>query len=243
MPHIQFQDAEAVYSGRRILHPINLDLTEHRIGIIGANGGGKSTLARLINGLGPITGGRVLVDGLDVTKQPKKVRNLVGFIFSDADNQIVMPTVAEDVEFSLSRMKLTRSEKQQRVHAVLSEFGLADHANTSAHVLSGGQKQMLALASVMVLNPKIIIADEPTTLLDLRNRLQIKRVFSHMEQQIIVVSHDLEFISDFDRIIRIGNGEVIDDGQPDQVLPRYIEDMRALDDGAVGNQKPEGEPS
>lgn len=230
MPVIQFLEAEAIYNGRRILHPTNLELTEQRIGIIGANGGGKSTLARLINGLGATTKGTVLVDGLDVSKQAKQVRNLVGFIFSDADSQIVMPTVAEDVEFSLSRKKLSRDEKRQKVSAVLDEFGLADHANTSAHVLSGGQKQMLALASVMVLEPKTIIADEPTTLLDLRNRLRIKKVFAELDQQIIVISHDLDFIADFDRIIRIDHGRVVDDGRPEDVISRYISDMHSLDD-------------
>ncbi|MEJ5919666.1 MULTISPECIES: energy-coupling factor ABC transporter ATP-binding protein [unclassified Corynebacterium] len=225
MSTISFQSAEAVYNGRRILHPLTVELTEHRIGIIGANGGGKSSFARLINGLGAATGGSVFVDTLNVAKDSKSVRKKVGFIFSDADNQIVMPTVAEDVGFSLRRHKLSKAERQTRVAAVLERFGLADHADQSPHLLSGGQKQMLALASVMVLEPEIIIADEPTTLLDLRNRLHIRSVFEELSQQVIVVTHDLDFVRSYDRVLCIDSGRIVDDGNPASVIDAYVDRM------------------
>lgn len=226
MPAIVFDSATAVYNGRQILHPITAELREHRIGIIGANGSGKSTLARLINGLGDVTDGHVRVDGLDVSKKPKAVRRRVGFIFSDADNQIVMPTVAEDVAFSLRKHKLSRDERQRRVNDVLTRFGLEAHADDSPHLLSGGQKQLLALASVLVTNPDIIIADEPTTLLDLKNRLKIKRILAELNQQVIVVTHDLDFIADFDRVIRIDDGQITADGAPSDVINAYVRDMQ-----------------
>lgn len=225
MPTITFDRAAAAYSARQILQPTTLTLTEQRIGIIGENGGGKSTLVRLINGLGAATGGTVKYEGLNVAKQAKEVRQRVGFIFSDADNQIVMPTVAEDIAFSLRKRKLPRDERDRLVRESLERFGLADHADASPHLLSGGQKQLLALAAVLILDPSTIIADEPTTLLDLRNRLHIRNVFAQLSQQIIVVTHDLDFITDFDRIIRVGAGRIVDDGAPGDVIPRYIEDM------------------
>lgn len=225
MPKITFDQAAANYSGRQILQPISLTLSENRIGIIGENGGGKSTLVRLINGLGAVTGGTVKYEDLNVAKQAKEVRKRVGFIFSDADNQIVMPTVAEDIAFSLRKRKLPRQERDQLVRSALERFGLQDHADTSPHLLSGGQKQLLALAAVLILNPTTIIADEPTTLLDLRNRLHIRKIFAELEQQIIVVTHDLDFIADFDRVIRVGGGQIVDDGAPSDVIARYVDDM------------------
>ena len=108
MSTIEFTNVSVHYDDRLVLNDINLTLTENRIGIIGANGGGKSTLIRLINGLGTATTGTVTVDGLDVAKNGKQVRRKVGFVFSDAENQIVMPTVEDDIAFSLRRLKLSR---------------------------------------------------------------------------------------------------------------------------------------
>ncbi|WP_048758401.1 energy-coupling factor ABC transporter ATP-binding protein [Corynebacterium vitaeruminis] len=233
MPTITFDRAAANYSGRQILQPTTLTLTEKRIGIIGENGGGKSTLVRLINGLGAVTGGTVTYEGMNVAKQAKEIRKKVGFIFSDADNQIVMPTVAEDIAFSLRKRKLSKTQRNQLVQEALEHFGLANHADTSPHLLSGGQKQLLALVAVLILNPTTIIADEPTTLLDLRNRLHIRNIFAQLEQQVIVVTHDLDFIVDFDRVIRVSAGEIVDDGEPKEVIDRYIRDMTRAEEGRL----------
>ncbi|MCQ9330767.1 energy-coupling factor ABC transporter ATP-binding protein [Corynebacterium phoceense] len=221
MPKVEFRGVGVSYDERLILDDINLTLTEQRIGIIGENGGGKSTLTRLINGLGEPTTGTVTVDGLDVAEHGKEIRQKVGFVFSDAENQIVMPQVRDDVAFSLRRFKLPKAERNQRADAALDRFGLADRAEQSPHTLSGGQKQLLALAAVLVIDPVLIIADEPTTLLDLRNRDRIKREFAKLEQQLIVVTHDLEFLSDFDRVICIDDHHVAADGTPDEVISFY----------------------
>ena len=178
MSRIVFDHVSVAFDERNVLNDVSLELTEQRIGIVGANGGGKSTLIRLINGLGSPTAGTVTVDGLDVEKNGKEVRRKVGFVFSDAENQIVMPTVEDDIAFSLRRVKMPKADKQQKIQDMLERFNLADHATQSPHFLSGGQKQLLALASVLILEPDVIIADEPTTLLDLRNRIKIKNVFA-----------------------------------------------------------------
>lgn len=224
---ISFQDVSVSFDDRHVLHSINLKLIEQRIGIIGANGGGKSTLIRLINGLGEPTAGSVLVDGIDVATNGRAVRQRVGFVFSDAENQIVMPTVAEDVDFSLRRLGLSRAERRNRVDEMLERFGLSNHRDDSPHTLSGGQKQLLALAAVLVMNPDIIIADEPTTLLDLRNRLKIKAEFAKLSQQLIVVTHDLDFIADFDRVLCLDAGTIVADGAPSEVIATYRELMEA----------------
>lgn len=221
MPTIEFSSVSVAFDDTVVLEDINLTLTEQRIGIIGQNGGGKSTLTRLINGLGEPSEGTVTVDQMDVAKQGKKVREKVGFVFSDAENQIVMPNVRDDVAFSLRRFKLPKHERLARVDATLERFGLAEFAERSPHTLSGGQKQLLALAAVMVIDPILIIADEPTTLLDLRNRDRIRREFARLEQQLLVVTHDLEFLRDFDRVICIDDHHIAADGRPAEVIDFY----------------------
>ncbi|EEW49507.1 ABC transporter, ATP-binding protein [Corynebacterium efficiens YS-314] len=222
MPEIIFDSAAVSYEGTPVLEPLSLTLREQRIGVIGANGGGKSTLIRMINGLGEPSSGRVLVDGLDVAANGRLIRKKVGFVFSDAENQIVMPTVREDIAFSLRRHKMPRAEKHRRVEEMMDRFHLTAHADQSPHTLSGGQKQLLALAAVLIIEPEVVIADEPTTLLDLRNRILIREVFRSLPQQLIVVSHDLDFLSDFDRVICIDDHRVVADGPPTDVIPHYV---------------------
>lgn len=221
MPRIKFENVDVSFDETPVLTNINLDLTEHRIGIIGANGSGKSTITRLINGLGEPTSGAVTVDGLDVANHGKELRKKIGFIFSDAENQIVMPNVRDDVAFSLRRFKLPKQQRNKLVDAALERFNLTDLADNSPHTLSGGQKQMLAMAAVLVIDPILILADEPTTLLDLINRNRIRKEFAELEQQVVVVTHDLDFISDFDRVICIDNHAIAYDGYPSDAIAFY----------------------
>ena len=208
-------------SDRMILSGVDVALAQRRVAIIGLNGGGKSTFVRMINGLLEPTCGTVRVDGLDPVKQGKQVRRRVGFVFADADNQIIMPTVREDVEFSLRRDVKNKEERRRAAAGVLDRFGLGELAKRSPHVLSGGQKQLLALASVCVMQPQLIIADEPTTLLDLRNRMMLREVFQGIEQSMYVVTHDLDFVSDFDRALCIDQGSIVADGEPRDVIDFY----------------------
>ena len=225
MPLIEFRGAAVAYDGEQILAPLTVSLSEQRIGIIGSNGSGKSTTVRLINGLIEPTSGQVLFDGLTPDKRGKDIRKRVGFVFSDAESQIVMPRVSDDVAFSLRRFKLPREEVKRRVADALERFDLTDRAENSPHTLSGGEKQMLALASVLVIEPDTIIADEPTTLLDLRNRRRIVRELMSLEQQLIVVTHDLEMLRGFDRVLVIDDGALAYDGTPDDAIAFYTDLM------------------
>lgn len=225
MATISFSGAVVDYPNRRALGPVSVELTEHRIGVIGPNGGGKSTFVRLINGLEDTSEGSVSVDEVDPGKDGRKVRRKVGFVFSDADNQIVMPTVGEDVSFSLRQRKIPVNEREEKVRTALAGVGLQEHYDDSAHTLSGGQKQLLALTSVLVLEPELVIADEPTTLLDLKNRRRLRGVFEGLAQQLIVVTHDLDILAGFDRVLCIEDGQIVDDGEPTGVVERYVERM------------------
>lgn len=221
MPEIRFDGVHHRFADRVVLAGIDLTLTEHRIGIVGANGSGKSTLARMINGLVSPTSGRVTVDGLDTSAKGREVRRRVGFVFTDPDNQIVMPTVAEDVGFSLRRAGLTKQQIADRVADTLARFGLAGHADHPTHLLSGGQKQLLALAAVLVTEPALIVADEPTTLLDLRNGRMVSDLLYHLPEQLVLVTHHLHLLDGFDRVVVIDAGRVIADAPPAQALPVY----------------------
>ena len=227
MPLIEFRGAAVAYDGEQILEPLTVSLSEQRIGIIGYNGSGKSTTVRLINGLIEPTSGQVLYDGLTPDKRGKDIRKRVGFVFSDSESQIVMPRVSDDVAFSLRRFKLPREEVKRRVAEALERFELTDRAENSPHTLSGGEKQMLALASVLVIEPDTIIADEPTTLLDLRNRRRIVRELMSLDQQLIVVTHDLEMLRGFDRVLVIDDGALAYDGTPDDAIAFYTDLMDA----------------
>ena len=218
---IHFDGVGHSYGDRTVLTDVDLTLAERRIGIVGVNGGGKSTLARMINGLVVPSSGTVTVDGLDTRRKGAKVRRRVGFCFTDPDTQIVMPTVGEDVDFSLRRSGLDKGERRRRVEQVLHTYGLAGHADHPCHLLSGGQKQLLALAAVRVTEPAVIVADEPTTLLDLRNRSLVAETFAALPQQLVVVTHDLDLVADFDRVLVVDSGRVVIDDSPGPALAGY----------------------
>jgi biotin transport system ATP-binding protein len=207
---------------RVVLAPTSLTLTEHRIGIIGANGSGKSTLARLLNGLISPTGGRVLIDGVDVARDGAAVRRRVAFSFTDPAAQLVMPTCVEDVELSLRRHVKQARARRERALEVLARFGLADHADVSVHALSGGQKQLLALAGVLATEPDVLVADEPTTLLDLANTRRVAELLFTLDQQLLLVTHDLEQARRCDRVLVVDNARVAFDGPGEAAVDHYV---------------------
>lgn len=204
-----------------ILQETTLDLTEQRIALIGPNGSGKSTLARLVNGLVEPTKGRVVVDGLDVTDKGREVRRRVGFVFTDPTAQLVMPTVAEDVGLSLRHQVKDRAQRATAALAVLESYGLSELADRSVHTLSGGQRQLLALAGVLATGPAILVADEPTTLLDLRNAQKIGDLLFGLPQQLVLATHDLDLALRCDRAVLVDEGTVVADGAPGEVVAHY----------------------
>jgi len=211
---------------RTLLHPVTAMLAERRVAVIGANGSGKSTLARLLNGLVAPTTGAVRVDGLDTLRDGAAVRRRVGFVFTDPDAQLVMPTAAEDVGLSLRRT-VPADERPAAVQATLDRFGLGDHARTPVHALSGGQKQLLALAGVLAVRPSILVCDEPTTLLDLRWRRVVDDLLDSVEQQVVLVTHDLAAAARADRVLVVDEGRVVADDVPTAAVPAYERLMAA----------------
>jgi len=219
---IELEHVTVELDGRLILDDVTVRLEQRRIAVIGANGSGKSTFARLLDGLVAPTRGSVRVHGLDVVRELKRVRREVGFVFTNPDAQILMPTVAEDVALSLRGSGLDRAQIAERITAVLEQYGLAAHAEAPAYSLSGGQKQLLALASVLVRKPKLVIADEPTTLLDLGNARRIGRLLvDELAAQLVVVTHDLELAERCDIALQFRDGRLVEVGEPAEVVRSY----------------------
>jgi len=225
MPVIDVRRVSHTYgdppAARTVLSDVDVRFEEQRVGVVGANGSGKSTFARLLNGLVLPSVGAVSVDGLDTRREGREVRRRVGFCFTDPDAQIVMPTVAEDVAFGLRRRGIGKEDAAARVAATLSAYGLADHADHPAHLLSGGQKQLLALASVLVTEPDVLVMDEPTTLLDLRNAAMIAEVVRELPQQVVLVTHHLDLLDGFDRVLVFDEGGLVCDDLPADAVKYY----------------------
>jgi biotin transport system ATP-binding protein len=222
---IEIQNVSLTLDDNPILHEVTLTLTEKRIAIVGSNGSGKSSFARLLNGLRKPSEGRVLVDGYDTQTEGRKVRRRVGFVFQNPDNQIVFPIVEEDVTFGLKNLGVPVAEREQMVDEVLNRYGLLSKRKQPSHTLSGGQKQLLAIAGVLVMKPAYVVLDEPTTLLDLRNKLRVSQAIDGLDQTAIMVTHDLDLVENFDRVIVFDQGRIIADDVPNKALRRYVEAM------------------
>lgn len=218
---IKLDHVSVKFQEKTILDDLSLELAQQKIAIVGANGSGKSTFLRLLNGLRLPQSGSVTVDGLDTKKHGKDIRKKVGFVFQNPDNQIIMPVVEEDLAFGMKNIGLDRQEMSRRIDAVLERYQLQATRLQPTHLLSGGQKQLLAIAGVVIMEPSTIIFDEPTTQLDLRNKRKITETILALPQNIIVVSHDLDLLGSFDRILVFDQGRIVCDDMPKKAISYY----------------------
>lgn len=217
----EFSQVAVKKDQRFLLQNISTKIEEKRVGIIGLNGSGKSTFAKLLNGLELPTSGQLSFNGqTDV----KARRREVGFVFQNPDNQIVYPIVEEDLKFGLKNLRLSSIEIKQRLDEVVTRFNLGHLLNRFAHQLSGGERQMVALAGVLVMKPSVIVFDEPTTLLDLKNKRMLIDAIDSLSQHVVMITHDLELLRGFNRVIHIEEGGIKHDGSPSPVLDSYIEE-------------------
>lgn len=205
------------------LHPFSLVLSERRIGIIGLNGSGKTTFAKLIDGLIKPTLGTVTVNGLDTVKDAKAVLSVAGFIFQNPAQQLIMPQVMEDIVFGLKAHGRSQAEAEARARAALSRFGIEALGPRRVHELSGGELQLAAIASVSATGPDILIFDEPVNQLDLKNRRRVVDAIHALPEHAIVISHDLPLIEDFDRVLVFHEGRIVFDGLPAEATAHYRE--------------------
>ena len=205
----------AVFSG------LSLQLSERRIGLIGNNGSGKSSLLRLINGLLLPDSGTIKLFGLDTRTNRNALPALAGFLFQNPDHQIVFPTVAEEIAFGLREKGQGAKQAREAAIALLAAHGHPQWADRPIHELSDGQKQLVCILAVIITAPKLLLLDEPFSSLDLPTRHGLMNRLDGLPQRILMASHDLELLAQFDRIIWIDGGTVFADGPPAKVLSTY----------------------
>ena len=189
------------------------------VGLIGANGAGKSTIMKLLLGL--LSGdGQILVDGLELNKKNlAAVRQKIGFVLQDSDNQMFMPTVYEDMCFGPLNYGLSREETDARVDAVLKSLGIEKLKHCYNHKISGGEKRMAAIATILAMEPEAILMDEPSTALDPVNRRTVINTIRRLKQTKLIASHDLDMILDTcQRVILLSGGKIVADGPVKEIL-------------------------
>ena len=232
---ISVQELKHIYTdadGNEVsaLNGINLDIPAGEfIAIIGANGSGKSTLARHLNALLLPTSGKCIVDGLDTTEEKNlwDIRQHVGMVFQNPDNQIVAAIVEEDVAFGPENIGVPGPEIRERVDRALAAVGMSDYAKHAPHLLSGGQKQRIAIAGVLALEPRIIVLDEPTAMLDPQGRQEIVRTVKKLNKEkgitIVYITHYMTEALEADRVVVMEKGHIRFSGTPHEVFSRVDE--------------------
>ncbi|MGB0694468.1 MAG: energy-coupling factor ABC transporter ATP-binding protein [Rhodospirillaceae bacterium] len=182
--------------GHRVLEGIDLRLSPgDRLALLGDNGAGKSTLLQILVGLLRPTGGQIIAFGSERSEEKDflEVRRRAGFLFQDPDDQLFCPTVAEDVAFGPLNLGKSRAEAGILVEETLAQLGLAAYADRITHKLSGGEKRLVALATVLAMGPEVLLLDEPTNALDAKARDRLLEILSGLPQAMILISHDAAF--------------------------------------------------
>ena len=218
---IEFDNVSFAYeSGAPVIKGLSFRIEDgEAVGLIGANGAGKSTIMKLVLGL--VQGeGRILVDDIEVNKDNLgKIRKKLGFVLQNSDNQMFMPTVYEDMMFGPLNYMVSREDTDKKVNEVLDRLGLQYLKNKYNHKISGGEKRMAAIATVLAMEPDAVLMDEPTSALDPYNRRVVINTIKELGQTKIITSHDLDMILDTcDRVILLSDGEVIADGKAEDIL-------------------------
>ena len=217
---IEFQNVSFSYGEAPVVENLTFSIKKgETVGLIGANGAGKSTIMKLMLGL--ITGsGEIKVDGLPVCRENlAEVRRKIGFVLQDSDNQMFMPTVYEDMIFGPRNYGLSREETEKRVDAVLAQLGLQSLKHRHNHKISGGEKRMAAIATILAMEPEMILMDEPSTALDPVNRRTVINTINRLPQTKLIASHDLDMILDTcQRVILLSHGAIVADGDAETIL-------------------------
>jgi energy-coupling factor transporter ATPase len=190
------------------------------VGVVGPNGGGKSTLARLLNGLLRPNSGRVRVVGLDPATEPFEVRKKVGVLFQNPDNGLVAPFVEDDVAFGLENRGVPREEMRERVATAIQAVGLSGYERREPHTLSGGEKQRVALAGLLATDTEVLVLDEPTSMLDAAGRQEVLEKLRELRSSktVLHVTHHLEELLDADRILVLNAGRLVADVGPGRLI-------------------------
>lgn len=218
---IRFENVSFEYEeGKIVLDDISFTIKPgESVGLIGANGAGKSTMMKVLLGLLPYQG-KIYVDDLLVSKQNiAEIRKKLGFVLQNSDNQMFMPTVFEDIMFAPLNYGMSGEEAEKKTDEVLERLGLMELKNRHNHKISGGEKRMAAIATVLAMDPSAILMDEPSSALDPFNRRVVINCMNSLNMTKIITSHDLDMIYDTcSRVILLSGGKIVADGSADEIL-------------------------
>ncbi len=223
-PVLAIQDLRFCYEGHAavpVLQGISLQIAPgQRVGLVGCNGVGKSTLLKLLVGILPMQQGVLEIEGLAMQRENlAAIRRKVGYIFQDSDSQLFMPTVAADVAFAAQNYGYPPEEVTARTRRALQQVHIEDCADRPVYRLSGGQKKLASIAGILTLDPELILMDEPSAALDPKNRRNLIEILRGLPCAMLIASHDLDFIYDTcDRVVLLHEGRVAADGPVEAIL-------------------------
>ncbi len=224
-PYAVFKDVGLAIGARRILDGLSLTLSEDRIGVIGLNGSGKSTFVRLLNGLRAPDTGALSLFGAPYDRAGPELPRHVGFVFQNPDHQAIFPTVEEEIAFGLTQLGAGKKESRTRALEFLGRHGCGHLAGSPFAELSEGQKQLICILAVLVMEPRLLVLDEPMTSLDALASGRIHDMILSLPQKIVMVSHDLGHFRGFDRLLWLEEGRLRMDGKPHEVIAAYSQDI------------------
>lgn len=230
-PLIVLDTVDYTPNGMPVLKGISMRSDARRIGIIGRNGSGKTSLARVMAGLVPADRGQVRIAGVDVARDRKAALRHVGILFQNPDHQIIFPTVEEEIAFGLLQLGQTKAEAAVGVTDILSQFNKAHWAPAAIHQLSQGQRQLVCLMSVLAMQPQVIILDEPFAGLDIPTAMHLQSILAELAVTLVVISHDPNVVREYDQLLWLEEGEVALEGAPADVLPSFEGRMKQIGNG------------
>ncbi|MDD3429180.1 MAG: energy-coupling factor transporter ATPase [Oscillospiraceae bacterium] len=220
--------------GRPVLNHVSMGIKKGElVAVLGANGCGKSTLAKHFNAILLPAGGTVIVEGMDTADEDKlyDIRQKVGMVFQNPDNQIVATIVEEDVAFALENLGVPPQEIRTRIDEAMEMSGIFKHRHKAPHNLSGGQKQRVAIAGVIAMRPDCLVMDESTAMLDPRGRERVMKTVRKLNQDfgitVVMITHYMEEAAQADRVIVMGGGEIKMEGTPQEIFSQ-VEQVKAL---------------
>ena len=229
MNGISITDVSYQINDTAILRSVSFHSDAKRIAILGRNGSGKSTLSRLICGLDRPNQGVIRINDIDVYADRRAALNTVGMIFQNPDHQIIFPTVIEEMVFGLTQMGVEKPVADQRAMSYLAKFGKSDWRDRAISTLSQGQKKLLCLMAILAMEPKVIILDEPLAALDIPTQRQLTTILQSLPQTLIYITHDTAPIQHYDVAIWLEQGQVVETGSPDTVVPKFIDEMNQIE--------------
>ena len=226
---IQFENVSLSLNARKLLNGVSLDIQEQRVGVIGRNGSGKTSFARLLSGLLAPSSGRVRVNGNDLFKHRAAALKTVGILFQNPDHQIIFPPVLEELSFGLTQQGQRKAEAMQNATKILQQFDRLDWAERTIATLSQGQRHLVCLLSVLAMAPPLLVLDEPFAGLDLPTKTYLQNLLYGLDQSVLHITHDLQALGEYERVIWLEQGQVAGDGLPKDIIPAFENAMAQVE--------------